>query len=187
MQWNFGHNIQKRTEDMRKSSIKEKKVQMSQLEIKQYFEMLNKYISGNGVDAELTYAAIKTIKSLEPAYNEIASGMYNPDTDPKFVEYKQKANELVMKYADRNEQGEIKLDANKQPTITEQIVEYQDDLKKLQSQFIETLKLVKGANEFNRNFLSQAKEVTIYTWGNIEEVPDEIPGVFLLHMFKEEF
>ena len=172
---------------MRKSSIKEKKVQMSQLEIKQYFEMLNKYISGNGINADLTYAAIKTIKSLEPVYNEIANGMYNPDTDPKFAEYKQKVNELVVKYADRNEQGEIKLDANKQPTITEQIVEYQNDVKKLQEQFVDTLKLVNGANDFNRNYLNQAREATIYTWANIEEVPDEIPGVFMLYMFKEEF
>ena len=48
---------------MIKSSIVEKKVQMSQLEVKQYFEMLNKYISGNGIDAGLTYAAIKTIST----------------------------------------------------------------------------------------------------------------------------
>lgn len=171
---------------MRKSLIKEKKVQMSQLEIKQYFEMLNKYISGNGINADLTYAALKTIKALEPVYNEIANGLYNPDTDPKFAEYKQKVNELVIKYADRDEQGEIKLDANKQPTITEQIVEYQNDVKKLQEEFVETLKLVNGANDFNRNYLNQAREATIYTWDNIEEVPDEIPGVFMLYMFKEE-
>ena len=172
---------------MRKSSIKEKKVQMSQLEIKQYFEMLNKYISGNGINADLTYAALKTIKSLEKDYNDIMTGLYNPDTDPKFTEYKHRVDELVMKYADRDEQGELKLDANKRTVITEQIVEYQNDIKKLQEEFVETLKLVNGANDFNRNFLNQSKEVTIWTWCIIEEVPDEIPGVFMLYMFKEEF
>lgn len=172
---------------MIKNNIVEKKVQLTQLEIKQYFEILNKYISGNGINAELTYAALKTIKSLEKDYQDIAAGMYNPDADPKFAEYKQKANELVIKYADRDEQGEIKLDANKNPTITEQIVEYQNDMKKLQEQFAETLKLVGGANEFNRNYLNQAREVTIYTWQHIEQVPDEIPGVFMLYMFKSEF
>jgi hypothetical protein len=172
---------------MVKSSIVAKKVQMSQLEVKQYFEMLNKYISGNGINASLTYAALKTIKSLEKDYNEIMAGLYNPDTDPKFAEYKQRVDELVMKYADRDEQGELKLDSNKRPVITEQIVEYQNDIKKLQEEFVETLKLVNGANDFNRNFLNQGKEVTIYTWRIIEEVPDEIPGVFMLYMFKEEF
>jgi beta-galactosidase/beta-glucuronidase len=135
----------------------------------------------------LTYAALKTIKSLEKDYQEILQGMYNPDTDPKFAEYKQKANELVVKYADREEQGEIKLDANKNPTITDQIVEYQNDMKKLQEEYAETLKLVNGANDFNRNYLNQAREVTIYTWAHIEQVPDEIPGVFMLYMFKSEF
>jgi hypothetical protein len=172
---------------MVKSSIVAKKVQMSQLEVKQYFEMLNKYISGNCINASLTYAALKTIKSLEKDYNEIMAGLYNPDTDPKFAEYKQRVDESVMKYADRDEQGELKLDSNKRPVITEQIVEYQNDIKKLQEEFVETLKLVNGANDFNRNFLNQGKEVTIYTWRIIEDVPDEIPGVFMLYMFKEEF
>ena len=169
---------------MVKNKIVEKKVQLTQLEIKQYFEILNKYISGNGLNAELTYAALKTIKSLEKDYQAIAAGMYNPDADPKFAEYKQKANELVVKYADRDEQGELKLDANKNPTITEQIVEYQNEMKTLQEQFAETLKLVSGANDFNRNYLNQAREVTIYTWRLIDEVPDEIPCVFMLYMFK---
>lgn len=172
---------------MIKSSIVEKKVQMSQLEVKQYFEMLNKYISGNGINGELTYAAIKTIKTLEKDYNEIMAGLYNPDADPKFAEYKQKVDELVMKYADRDEQGELILDANKRPTITEQIVEYQNDVKKLQEEFVDTLNLVNGSNDFNRNFLNQPREVKIWTWSNIEQVPDEIPGVFMLYMFKEEF
>lgn len=172
---------------MHKNNIVEKKVQLTQLEVKQYFEMLNKYINGNGLNAELTYAALKTIKSLEKDYQAIAAGMYNPDTDPKFAEYKQKVNDLVIKFADRDEQGEVKLDANRNPIITEQIVEYQKEIKTLQEQFAETLKLVGGANEFNRNYLNQAREVTIYTWQHIEQVPDEIPGVFMLYMFKSEF
>ena len=100
---------------------------------------------------------------------------------------KQKVNELIVKFADRDEQGEIKLEANKNPTITEQIVEYQNELKKLQEEYAETLKLVGGANDFNRNYLSQPREVTIYTWEHIEQVPDEIPGVFMLYMFRNEF
>lgn len=172
---------------MYKNNILEKKVQMTQAEIKQYYEMLNKYISGNGINAEFTYAALKTIKSLNNDYQEILKGMYNPDTDPKFTEYKQKVNDIIIKYADRDEQGEIILDKNKNPVIKEQIVEYQNDFKKLQEEYAETLKLVNGANEFNNNFLAQAREVTIYTWQHIEQVPDEIPGVFMLYMFKSEF
>lgn len=172
---------------MNKSSIIEKKVQLSQLEIKQYFEMLNKYVSEKGISAELTYAAIKTIKSLNEPYQEIINGIYNPDTDPKFTEYKQKVNDAIVKFADRNEQGELKLDANKQPIITEQIVEYQNEFKKLQEEYADTLKLVNGAGEFNKNFLSQAKEVSIYTWHRIEDVPEEIPGVFMHFMFREDF
>lgn len=171
---------------MNKEAIVEKKVQLSQMEIKNYFEMLNKYIGGNGINAEFTYAALKTLKSLEKDYQEIVKGIYNPDTDPKFTEYKQKVNENIVKFADRDEQGEIVLDANKNPVVKEQIVEYQNEIKKLNEEYAETLKLVNGANEFNRNYLAQAREVTIWTWRGIREVPDEIPGIFMLYMFKEE-
>ena len=171
---------------MNKEAIIEKKVVLSQMEIKNFYEILNKYISGNGINAEFTYAALKSLKSMDAAYKEIVQGIYNPDTDPKFTEYKQKVNENIIRFADRDEQGEIVLDGNKNPVIKEQIVEYQNEIKKLNDEYEETLKLVNGSNEFNKNFLSQAKEVTIWTWRGIREVPDEIPGIFMLYMFKEE-
>ena len=172
---------------MNKTAIVEKNIQLTQLEFKSYFETLNKYINVNGINSELTYAAVKTIKALENDYQEVIKGIYNPDNDPKFQEYKQEAQKILISKADRDEQGNIKVDANKTPIVTEQIVEYQNEMKTLQEQFAETLKLVSGANDFNRNYLNQAREVTIYTWRLIDEVPDEIPGVFMLYMFKSEF
>ena len=110
---------------MNKTAIVEKNIQLTQLEFKSYFETLNKYINVNGINSELTYAAVKTIKALENEYQDVLKGIYNPDNDPKFQEYKQEAQKILISKADRDEQGNIKVDANKTPIVTEQIVEYQ--------------------------------------------------------------
>ena len=172
---------------MNKNNIVVKKINLSQLEIKQYFEMLNKYINSNGVGAELTYAAIKTIKSLESVYQEIQKAIYNPDQDPKVAEYKQEVGTLIQKFADRDEQGNIKFDANKNPIITEQIVEYQNAVAEVNKKFEETLTKVNGAGEYNQKVLANTRDVEIYTFSTITLVPEEIPGVFMYYMFREEF
>ena len=115
---------------MNKSNIIEKEIILTRIELKRYFELLDKYIDNEGVDAELTYIAIKTLKLLEPEYKNAISGIYNPDNDIKYQQYKQDLNQLAFKYADRDEQGEILL-KNNQPIITEQIIEYQNELNKL--------------------------------------------------------
>lgn len=172
---------------MNKNNIVVKKITLTQLEIKQYFEMLNKYINANGVGAELTYAAIKTIKSLEGVYQEIQKAIYNPEQDPKVGEYKQEIGALIQKFADRDEQGNVKFDANKNPIITEQIVEYQNAVAEVNKKFEETLTKVNGAGEYNQKVLANTRDVEIYTFSTIALVPEEIPGVFMYYMFREEF
>lgn len=172
---------------MNKTAIVEKNIQLTQLEFKSYFETLNKYINVNGINSELTYAAVKTIKALENEYQDVLKGIYNPDNDSKFQEYKQEAQKILISKADRDEQGNIKVDANKTPIVTEQIVEYQNEMKELQEKFADVLQKVNGANEYNFNYLNQPRDLKIYTWKSIEEVPNEIPGVIMYYMFREEF
>ena len=172
---------------MNKLNIIEKTITLSKYEIKKYFEILNSYINGEGIDAELSYIAIKTLKLLDPIYKKIAEGIYNPDKDIKFQEYKQKLEQLSIKYADRDEQGEVLLDNNKQPIITEQIVEFQNELNHLSNENKELLDLVNNSNQNNFNFLNQIETVKIYSWKSIEFVPNKIPAIIMYFMFNEEF
>lgn len=172
---------------MNKSNIIEKNITLSKYEIKQYFEILNNYINGDGINAELSYIAIKTLKLLDPIYKKITEGIYNPDKDIKFQEYKQKLEQLSIKYADRGEQGEILLDNNKQPIITEQIVEFQNELNHLSNENKELIDLVNNSNQNNFNFLNQIETVKIYSWKSIEFVPNKIPAIIMYFMFNEEF
>ena len=172
---------------MNKSNIIEKEIILTRIELKQYFELLDKYIDNEGVDAELTYIAIKTLKLLEPEYKNAISGIYNPDNDIKYQQYKQELNQLAFKYADRDEQGEVLLNNNNQPIITEQIIEYQNELNALKNNNKEVLDLVENCNKNNFNFLNQQLKFKIYAWKSIELVSDKIPGLIMYYMFREEF
>lgn len=172
---------------MDRTNIIEKEVTLTRLELKQYFEILNNYINGDGLDAALTYIALKTIKNLESAYKRINCGIYNPENDIRYKEYNQKFDQLSFKYADRDEQGEVLLNSNKQPIITEQIIEFQNELKKLNDDNKELLNLVDNSKENNFKFLNQQEIFKIYSWNSIDLVPDKIPGVIMYFMFKEEF
>lgn len=171
---------------MNKSNIIEKEIILTRIELKQYFELLDKYIDNEGVDAELTYIAIKTLKLLESEYKNAIGGIYNPDNDIKYQQYKQDLNQLAFKYADRDEQGEVLL-KNNQPIITEQIIEYQNELNKLNENNKELLDIVNNCNKNNFNFLNQQQKFKIYAWKSIELVSDKIPGLIMYYMFREEF
>lgn len=172
---------------MNKSNIIEKEIILTRIELKQYFELLDKYIDNEGVDAELTYIAIKTLKLLEPEYKNAINSIYNPDNDIKYQQYKQDLNQLAFKYADRDEQGEVLLNNNNQPIITEQIIEYKNELNKLNNNNKEVLELVENCNKNNFNFLNQQLKFKIYAWKSIELVSDKIPGLIMYYMFREEF
>lgn len=172
---------------MNKSNIIEKEILLTRIEFKQYFETFDKYINNENSNAELTYIALKTLNKFKPEYYKIISGIYNPDKDIKFQEYKRQVNQLAIKYADRDEQGEILLNDNKEPIITEQIIEFQNELKQLIDSNKELLEQVNSANENNFKFLNELVKFNIYAWKTIEMVPDKIPGIIMYFMFKEEF
>lgn len=172
---------------MNKSNIIEKEILLTRIEFKQYFEEFDKYINNENSNAELTYIALKTLNKFKQEYNKIISGIYNSDKDIKFQEYKRQINQLAIKYADRDEQGEILLNDNKEPIITEQIIEFQNELKQLIDNNKELLEQVNSANENNFKFLNELEKFNIYAWKTIEMVPDKIPGIIMYFMFKEEF
>lgn len=73
----------------------------------------------------------KNAEILSERYKVITDALYDENADEEFQKFKRKAQELVIKYADRNEQAEIVRDENGNPKITEQIVEYKDEAMKL--------------------------------------------------------
>ena len=79
------------------------------------------------------------------------------------------------------------MDNNKRPVITEQIVEFQNELNSLSNENKELIDLVNCSNQNNFNFLNRTETVKIYSWKSIDFVPNKIPAVIMYFMFNEEF
>ena len=168
-------------------NVTEKTVTYKYYEIKQFFEVLNKFITTDGVGRDMSYAALKTINILEPVYKEIVEGIYKPENDPKVKEYQDGIKKLAFQYADRDEQGKTKVDPNGNPIVTEQIVEFQNAVQKYNEENKAVIDMANGANKFNQEYLSNSKEVKIFTLNSIEQCPDKLPPVLMYYFFKDSF
>ena len=71
------------------SELKSKQVKMKNFEVKNLFEFLNKVAAERGVSKDVTECVIKNLTELEKTYNDVMSGLFNPETDPNVNKYKQ--------------------------------------------------------------------------------------------------
>ena len=111
--------------------MKEKNIMLTNGQVKDAFEYFANQLRQDGKNAIYSYMIYKNAERLTNAYKNIVSKIYNENTDKKFQEFKMKANELFRKYADRDDQGNIKLDEKGQPVITEQFNEFKEANDKL--------------------------------------------------------
>lgn len=102
----------------------------------------------------------KNAEKLATKYGEIISKIYNEATDADFAKFKKTASDLIVKFADRDEQGNIKRDENGQIVITEQIAEFKEadekhiaENKKMldarQAKINESMKYLEMTNEYS--------------------------------------
>lgn len=102
----------------------------------------------------------KNAEKLAAKYGEIISKIYIEETDTAFQEFKKKAEELIVKYADKDENNTIKRDANGQILITEKLKDFKADDKKLvednkemletrQAKISESMKYLELTNEYS--------------------------------------
>lgn len=119
----------------------------------------------------------KNAEKLAAKYGEIISKIYNENTDAAFQEFKKKAGELVAQFADRDEQGNIKRDANGQVLITEQIAEFRDADKKLSEENKEMLTARQAKIDESMKYLEMTNEYSLLTI-KLSDFPNEAaPGI----------
>lgn len=92
-----------------------------------------------GQSAEFSYLIYKNSEILSQVYADFSSKLYAERADAKFQEFLKKSEELVVKYADRDEQGNVQTDKEGKLVITEQIAEYKAENEKLIADYKDTL------------------------------------------------
>lgn len=155
--------------------IEEQEVTLKLIDIKNLYEFCMLCMGKEGLNAKLSYTIYKNQEILESVYAELSQGIYNPENDPEMRKYYEKNNRLVMKYIDRNEQGEMIFDDDgKTPRITEMIVEYQKEKTKLDTENENVLKESAKKMKMNGEFLNTFKTIRIFKL-SLSDIPDKTP------------
>lgn len=157
--------------------MKEKNIMLSNSQVKGAFEYFSSQLRQDGKNATYSYMIYKNAERLTDAYKNIVSKLYNENTDEKFQKFRMDINETIRKYADRDDQGNIKLDDKGQPVITEQIEEFKkenDELMKKNKSVIEERQ--KKVDE-SVQLLNQTSEYYLFTV-ELKDFPnDTLPGI----------
>lgn len=127
---------------------------------------------------------------LRPIYNEIMGKWYEEREDEKFLEYMGKRDEVILKYADRSNDGQIIYEAENRPRMTENSVEFEKAIATLNAEYEEVLKAnIDGKNE-NIKLLNETQVIPIFNL-KPEYLPDDLPirivGYFASNIIKELF
>ena len=119
----------------------------------------------------------KNAEKLAEAYSTIVSKIYNENADTAFQEFKKKAADLVVAYADRDDQGNVKRDDKGQILITEQIAEFKEADAKLLEENKEVLNARQEKINETIKYLELPGEYSLLTI-KLSDFPNEAaPGI----------
>lgn len=162
------------------SELKTKQVKMKNFEVKNLFEFLNKVAAERGVSVDVTKCVIKNLTELEKTYNEVMSGLFNPETDPNVNKYKQEIHQLQLKFADKNEKGEV-IAVNGKLQLTEKLADYEAAIKSLNEKYTNVLQMISNAPAYNNQYMNNERDITINV---LDEYPDETHPLLVYYLTK---
>lgn len=133
-----------------------------------------------GKTAEFSYLIYKNAEILGEEYKNIVNLIYDESRDEKFQEFAKKNSDLIVKYADRDEQGNPIVENNNYK-ITEQIAEFKQESEALQKEYEEVLKSRQQKIQESMQFLEMTSEYSLIVMP-IAKFPDKtapaIVGIF---------
>ena len=157
--------------------MQEKAITLKNGQVKGIYEYFITMLQQDGKNAVFSYMVYKNAEKLATAYNEIIGKIYNEATDADFAKFKKNASDLVVKFADRDEQGNIKRDEKGQIIITEQIAEFKEADDKLVADNKEMLDARQARINESMKYLDLSNEYSLITI-KLSDFPNEAaPGI----------
>lgn len=157
--------------------MKEKNIMLSNGQVKGVFEYFNSQLRLDGKNATYSYMIYKNAERLTDAYKNIVSRLYNENTDEKFQKFRTEVSETIRKYADRDDQGNIKHDEKGQPVITEQINEFREENDELMKKNKTVIEERQRKIDESVQLLNQNSEYYLFTIGLSDFPNDTLPGI----------
>lgn len=147
------------------------KRELKNYEILQLFNEFVKNLNTEGLNPKYSLMLYKNIEALTIPYNNIVSSIYNENNDVEYQKYKKDLNDTFVKYADRDEQGNI-IQTENGVSIQEQIVEFNTAKETLDNVYKDALERVANKDAHNTKVEKSSQNVEIVVL-DIDEFPDK--------------
>lgn len=147
------------------------KRELKNYEILQLFNEFVKNLNTEGLNPKYSLMLYKNIEALTIPYNNIVSSIYNENNDVEYQKYKKDLNDTFVKYADRDEQGNI-IQTENGVSIQEQIVEFNTAKETLDNVYKDALERVANKDAHNAKVEKASQNVEIVVL-DIDEFPDK--------------
>lgn len=155
--------------------MKSEKRKLTNYQIKQLYEDFTKKIYEDGVTAKYSWFLYKNYQILGNAYGALANEIFDERRDPDFQNMVNDQNELVLKYADRDEQANIKRDEHGNPIINDNIVEFnKENDKLLTTKYAALYEKLQNKDKINNAILTKQVDIELLVL-DISEFPATTP------------
>jgi adenylate kinase family enzyme len=154
----------------------EKMTKISFNDFKILFDYFAQAIKKEGYTKDFSLLCVDNFVALSNKAQEVQQKI-NEHFKPseKMVEFNNKMNEIIAKYADRTEEGKVILDDKKRPVITEQIVEYSEEEKKLMETYKDEIEKYNETQRTGNEFLANTfTDITLTLFNDAAAYPDTI-------------
>ena len=119
--------------------MEQKTIVLKNGQVKGIYEYFAQQVQQEGKTAEFSYFVYKNAEILVEQYVKIMNTIYVEQTDTEFQKFTKENNELALKYADKDEQGNVIVENNNYK-ITKQETEFKRESEALQKKYEEVLK-----------------------------------------------
>ena len=110
--------------------MEQKTITLKRGQVKGIYEYFASQLQQEGKTAEFSYFIYKNAETLAQEYANIVNTIYDENRDIKYKTFMQESEALLIKYADRDEQGNPITTENGGFKITEQVAEYKQEAQK---------------------------------------------------------
>lgn len=173
------------------SEIIKSTVQVTNGSVREIYEFcVNELNQQNGKNPYFSLLVYSNELLLRPFYDDIMSKWYNEQQNEKFMEFMSKRDQLILKHADRTNDGKIVYKSENTPSITENVVEFETDMNKLNEEYAEMIKDHASKVEANNKLLGEIQNIPIFNL-KPELLPSDLNprmvGYFASNIIKELF
>ena len=126
----------------------------------------------------LSLLVSKNFETVTKLATDIRSKLYNQYSNESFVKYDNARNELINFYGDKDDNGNIVYDNNRNVMITEKYVEFQEELTKLNEEYKSTIDEVTIKLKENDVVLFEKQSINITVSMDYTLLPQDLEPIF---------